>query len=130
MGRWDAMKAAFEAAPEGTAVVLWRLCSDAPWQRAESPGWYDGSEYRLFLNVTDWQPPAQLYQARVEIPRPLTTVDGHEVVWLVGLLGIQQIIVSNFDPRALSFWIRKGLIYATEGDANARRDAMLRVEEA
>lgn len=131
MGKWDAMKAAYEAAPEGTAVVLCRVNEDELWTQITSLNWYDDMEYRLLLNVTKWQPPAQLYQARVEIPRPLTTLEGRETAWLVSFLNrAEQVITGDWGEETLQKWLENGLLYATEDDANARRAAMLRVEEA
>lgn len=131
MGKWDAMKAAYDAAPEGTAVVLWRMDECSSWQKLEKPAWIHDEEYRLLLNVTEWQPPAPLYQARVEIPRPLTTLEGRETAWLVSFLNrAEQVITGDWGEETLQKWLENGLLYATEDDANARRAAMLRVEEA
>lgn len=133
MGKWDAMKAAYEAAPEGTALVLCRAGDFNRWVWTPAPKWYDYSTYRLFLNATEWQPPAPLYQSRVEIPRPLTTLEGRDEAWLVKLSGVERVTFHGEPAQRGAVqrrWLEMGLLYANKDDAIARREAMLRVEEA
>ena len=128
MGRWDEMAKAYNAAPEGTAVVLWRAFENAPWQQIKKPAWGVDDEYRLLLNFTEWQPRAPMFQERVEIPPPLTTLEGRAEAWLVTPTGAAQVILGDWREETLQEWLRNGLLYDTEENANARMTAMLRVE--
>lgn len=128
VGRWDEMAKAYNAAPEGTAVVLWRAFENAPWQQIKKPAWGVDDEYRLLLNFTEWQPRAPMFQERVEIPPPLTTLEGRAEAWLVTLTGAAQVILGDWGEETLQEWLRNGLLYDTEENANARMTAMLRVE--
>lgn len=128
VGRWDEMAKAYNAAPEGTAVVLWRAFENAPWQQIKKPAWGVDDEYRLLLNFTEWQPRAPMFQERVEIPPPLTTLEGRAEAWLVTPTGAAQVILGDWREETLQEWLRNGLLYDTEENANARMTAMLRVE--
>lgn len=96
VGRWDEMAKAYNAAPEGTAVVLWRAFENAPWQQIKKPAWGVDDEYRLLLNFTEWQPRAPMFQERVEIPPPLTTLEGRAEAWLVTPTGAAQVILGDW----------------------------------
>jgi len=89
----------------------------------------------LISRCKEWQkhtPPRLIRANGVEVPAPLESLDGLDVVYIADVTDKNKFFKLDTDCEpnkgVINYWLKLGLLYAAKEDAIARAEAMLKFE--
>jgi hypothetical protein len=84
-----------------------------------------------FCSIDLWQkytPPRLIRVNGVEVPVPLESLDGLDVVYVADIMEVKKYFKYDVDDGILDYLLSIGLCYATKEDAIKRTEAMMKFE--